>query len=107
MRLRPWNSADCARIYEIANDPDVRRASFSTAVIPYASHIQWFERALAEERPYHIIDVGGAVAGYVRFDGEEITIALAKEYRGKGLAVQAIEAACELHLDPVVARIRP
>lgn len=104
--LRLWTPDDCDRIYAIANHPSVRSVSIDTESIPISVHLEWFQLAIQEARPYFAIDVAGVVAGYVRFDRGEMTIAIAPEYRGRGLATPAIRAACELRSEPVVARVR-
>ena len=105
-RLRAWTPADCDRVHAIANHPSVRRVSIDSKNIPLSDHREWFQLAIDEVRPYFAIDVEGVVAGYVRFDEGEIAIAIAPEYRGMGLAVPAIRAACEWWGKSVVARVR-
>lgn len=106
--LRPWQSTDCRLVYEVANDPSVRVASLDSEPIPYETHEQWFNSALADPtRRCFVIDVDGEAAGYVRVERGEISIALSPAFRGRGLATAAISTACELLGQPVVAHILP
>ena len=91
--LRPWVADDRHAIYEIATDPEARRFALREGTIPWEEHSAWFGRALAEGRPYFVIEVGGEVAGYVRFDEGTVSIALHPAHRGRGLASKALSRA--------------
>lgn len=119
--LRPATPADVDRVYAWANDPITRASSFSSAEIPYAEHVAWFNQQLERgdrnlliasiaKDPPHPIAV-------IRLDraAEQgicvISINVAPEARGRGLGIAALEAAnacaAELGFSQIQALIRP
>jgi UDP-2,4-diacetamido-2,4,6-trideoxy-beta-L-altropyranose hydrolase len=98
IRLRRARPDDVRRLFEWANDPAVRAASFSTEPISWETHVDWFERKIGQNRNLLFIaeDENGAALGQIRFDLKgseaELNLSLAKEKRGVGLAVPLIEA---------------
>lgn len=98
--LRPVTAADRDRLLAWANDPEARAASFRTEPISAEAHDLWFAASLASEsRHLWIVEVEGAPAGVVRLDrdgGEEgagvVSINLAPEQRGRGLAAPTLRA---------------
>jgi UDP-2,4-diacetamido-2,4,6-trideoxy-beta-L-altropyranose hydrolase len=98
VRLRGARPDDVRLLWEWANDPEVRAASFSSAPIPWETHVAWFAEKIDRSGSLIFIaeDEGGTPFGQIRFDlkgGEaELNLSLAKEKRGMGLAVPLIEA---------------
>ncbi len=116
--LRPVSADDRELVWRIANSPEVRAMSGSTADIPWDGHCTWFERQLATPLPpfYVICNVSGEPAGYVRFSIENgeavISIALDAKWRNRGMGAKAIELGCAqlramLPSIPVAAFVRP
>ena len=117
--LRPARPDDCRLVFDWANDPATRAASFHSEVIAFEDHARWYEGSLGGTRRYlRIAELDAAPVGLVRFDRldadetrAEIGINLAPEHRGRRLAVPILLAATEeasaLGLRTVVARIRP
>ncbi|EGY25805.1 acetyltransferase family protein [Desulfovibrio sp. A2] len=116
--LRPVSPDDREIIWRIANSPDVRAVSCTTADIPWEEHCRWFERQLASTAPlfYTVCDMDGSPAGYVRFavekDAAVISTALAAHMRGRGLGTAAIVLGCqrcrrEHPTLPIVAMVHP
>jgi RimJ/RimL family protein N-acetyltransferase len=99
---------DAGLLHRWANDPDTRRWSFTTDPIPWDVHIAWLEGALREGVLLIGEDESGPV-GSVRFDANgEMSITVAPERRGRGLARQMLDSA--LQYSParrVVAYVRP
>ena len=98
-RLRRAQANDIRLLWQWANDPGVRAASFSSAPIPWETHAAWFAQKLGPDKSLILIaeDGEGTPCGQIRFDfrhdGEaELNISLAKEKRGCGLGVRMIEA---------------
>ena len=95
LSLRRATSSDSRMLWEWANDPAVRAASFSTDLIPWENHRQWFDKKL-EDIKCHIFvaEEDSAPAGQVRFDCEEsdavVDVHLAPGQRGKGLGRELI-----------------
>lgn len=100
--LRSVAPEDREIIWRIANSPEVRAVSCSSADIPWEDHCRWFERQLASTAAlfYTVCDPDGSAAGYVRFTVEKgaaaISTALDAQHRGRGLGTAAIVQGCRL-----------
>jgi len=103
--LRPISSDDCRLIFDWANEPSVRNASFSSSPISWETHVAWFERALNDENLVLWIAENnlGIPVGQVRFTLEHheatISISLDHAHRGKGYGVELIKQASTCILD--------
>ena len=89
-RLRQARQDDCKLLWNWANEPTVRAASFSTEPIPWDDHAAWFTSRLGNPGclTYVGLDENDVPIGQVRFDVEhdeaEISVSVASEHRGKG-----------------------
>ncbi len=104
-------------IFEWANDPDVRAASFHSEPITIDVHKSWFRKMLG--RPdSHLLIVerahDGVPVGQFRLDGPtgEVSVSIGREFRARGLGVGAIRAgvshlANSVRPSRLVASIRP
>ncbi len=97
LRLRPAQLDDSRSLWEWANDPAVRAASFSSALISWESHVAWFAEKLAQGRSLILIaeDDSPTPCGQIRFDvradGDwEVDVTVAATMRGRGLAGRLI-----------------
>jgi RimJ/RimL family protein N-acetyltransferase len=101
IRLRRACAEDCRQIWEWANDPAVRAASFSTDPIPWENHVAWFRRKLDDPRHLFFVasDSRNRLIGQARCDLAEtegtLSISLAGEFRGQGYGQLLIRAAAE------------
>ena len=91
IELRAAVGADEHDLFELANDPEVRRASFSTRPITAREHHAWLARLLSEPRRMLLVARNQCeLVGQIRFDSDGdrgvVSIALTKPYRGLGLA---------------------
>lgn len=90
LRLRRARPDDARRIWEWTNDPETRRASFSSDPIPWEKHMQWFERLLQDPQQECLmaVDAEGNPIGQLRFamenDDATLSINIAPGRRGKG-----------------------
>lgn len=96
LRLRRATSENCRLLWGWANDPAVRKASFSSEPIPWDSHVAWFAAHLASPN-YHIfigIDPSDQPIGQVRFavegDTAVISVSLDAGSRNKGYSSKLI-----------------
>jgi RimJ/RimL family protein N-acetyltransferase len=87
--LREASERDLDLLYGWANDPEVRKNSFSTAQIPYLEHQEWFQGLLLDStRKQYIYMAGRIPVGQIRVavqgDGAEVSYSIGKEWRGQG-----------------------
>lgn len=117
VRLRLAVPEDALLLWEWANDPDVRRWSFTPDPISWVGHVHWFAGKLAEPDCLFLLAADGdAPIGQIRFDfgGTKavVSVSLAPQARGRGYAAAVLRAACREALSArpvgsVVALIRP
>ena len=93
---------DCRLLWEWANDPGVRAASFHTSKIPWAEHAAWFAQKLdsADALIYIAEDQHGKPVGQFRLewlrDGNaRVDVSVAPERRGSGIAALLILKAAQ------------
>jgi UDP-2,4-diacetamido-2,4,6-trideoxy-beta-L-altropyranose hydrolase len=99
LQLRRAVERDCRLLWEWANDPEVRAASFSSAPIPWEIHVRWYTERLRGEWCFMFIaeNSAGETMGQIRFDRREdgefnVGVSVAKASRGRGMAVSLIQA---------------
>lgn len=99
VRARPAEQADVRLVFEWANDPLTRAMSFHPEPISWAEHERWFRRAMSTDGLlFLIVEVEEGEAwlpcGQVRIDQDNtVSISIAPDYRGRGLAVPALREA--------------
>lgn len=103
-------------LFEWANDPATRAASFDTAPIPWETHVAWLDRKLASsDCRVYILSLERErerPVGVVRFDGvlgeqADISVTVAPEARGRGLASRLLDASVKALLESTpVRRVR-
>jgi UDP-2,4-diacetamido-2,4,6-trideoxy-beta-L-altropyranose hydrolase len=95
IRLRPASAADEWLYHWWANDPQVRRQSFTSAAIPLADHRLWFQRRLDSPLAllWVLVDQDGLPLGQIRFERASVEdtravigFSLDPAARGRGLA---------------------
>lgn len=112
MQLRPATGDDARLLFEWANDPQTRAASFNSDPIAWDTHVDWLQRRLNDrDTRIWIGEVDGDPVGQVRFQrdgGEwEISVVVAPDARGNGHAASLIAAGTRELGEPIVARIKP
>jgi UDP-2,4-diacetamido-2,4,6-trideoxy-beta-L-altropyranose hydrolase len=109
--LRPATFADSAAMLAWQREPGVRRFSKTPRAPERAEHEAWLARRLADPLagPFEIVEADGEPAGVLRFDreavGEEayrVSILVAPEAQGRGVARRALEAGGRLMADAVL-----
>ncbi len=117
-KLRAATAEDMELLYEWANDPEVRKSSFSQDPIPLEDHKKWFDALLKDDKKIQLIlERDDTPIGQVRFhmDGDEASIhySIAPGERGKGYGKLLIEmASAELHkthpeIKKILAGVKP
>jgi UDP-2,4-diacetamido-2,4,6-trideoxy-beta-L-altropyranose hydrolase len=101
LRLRRAEESDCRLLWEWANDPVVRAASFSSEYIPWEHHQDWFGAKLADPNAvlYLAANPDNVSIGQVRYQVQgpraQLSVSLAPEFRGKGYGNRIIAMATE------------
>lgn len=96
LSLRVARESDCRLLFEWAEDPFTRAASFHSAAISWEDHVRWFAERLQDQRS--VIYIGenaeGEPVGVVRFQikGESaaLSVNVAPEFRGRGCGRELI-----------------
>jgi RimJ/RimL family protein N-acetyltransferase len=98
LELRPAEPGDEGLLLGWANDPDTRAASRAHEPIPAADHHRWLERRLTtpDDARIWIGETDGVPIGVVRVerrapDAFEVSITVAPDARGRGLARPLLE----------------
>lgn len=101
LTLRRATLDDAQLLWEWANEPRVREASFHSAPIPWPEHLCWFQSKLASETCVQFIalDAMATPVGQIRFDLAEdqalTSISVAAAYRGMGYSAAIIRLGVE------------
>lgn len=99
IEVRPAVSADAAVLLRWRNDPATRAVSRTTGRVRWEDHVAWLERVLeSPDRLLLVAEADGHRIGTVRFDALEedrweVSITLAPQVRGRGLAAGLLAAA--------------
>jgi RimJ/RimL family protein N-acetyltransferase len=96
--MRPVREDDSRRVWEWANDKDVRDASFNSDPIPWETHTRWFDGRRNDPRvTMWIVEMGGAPVGVIRFEPLDVeglvSVTLDKNVRGQGWGPKIISLA--------------
>jgi UDP-2,4-diacetamido-2,4,6-trideoxy-beta-L-altropyranose hydrolase len=95
--IRTATQVDCLGLWELANDPTVRKNSFSPRPIPLEDHRQWYRHKLQSTDTFmYVLDVSGVVAGQIRYDKveencAEVHFSVHSGFRGRSLGRKMIE----------------
>lgn len=109
--FRKVNKEDCFKIFEIANDEDVRKNSFNSEKIPLDNHKIWFNKILNDDSvDFYVLEYMGNLIGQLRLDFDAdfpvISISLNKKYRGLGLSKVLLSKGLELVEGKVIAYVK-
>lgn len=96
LALRSAAPGDCAFLFRLANDPDVRWQSFTREAITWSGHKRWYEGKLQDSRTrFYLLDVRGLSVGQIRFDLHEGTARIGYSLdllaRGRGWGTRLVE----------------
>jgi RimJ/RimL family protein N-acetyltransferase len=111
VRLREARSNDAELLFTWRNDPETRRQSRDTEAVDWEDHLEWLVKVLeAPDRLLLIaVDDQGPI-GTIRFDfvdkRAEISVTVAPERRGEGLAASLVREGTQGVDAPVDAWIR-
>lgn len=111
VEVRPASLSDARRLWRWANDPDTRRWSLTPDPIRWDDHVVWLRQVLNDPDRRLLVgfdDYGevGAVRFDVAVDECEVSITVAPECRGAGMARPLLSAAlAHSPRESVVARV--
>lgn len=109
--FRPVQKKDCLSIFHIANDGEVRKASFNSEKILLEDHKKWFNHILNNDSvEFYVLEFQNELIGQLRLDFDEefpvISISLNKKYRGLGLSKILLSKGLKLIDGKVIAYIK-
>ena len=109
--FRPIHKEDCLKIFEIANEDEVRQYSFNSDKIPLEDHKKWFNNILnGHSVKFYVLEYEDDLIGQLRLDFDEeypvVSISLNKKYRGLGLSKTLLNKGLELIEGKVIAYIK-
>ena len=109
--FRSVQKEDCLKIFEIANDDEVRKSSFNSEKIPLENHKKWFANILNDDSvKFYVLEYEDDLIGQLRLDFDEeypvISISLNRKYRGLGLSKILLSKGLELIDGTVIAYIK-
>ncbi|MFH0898174.1 MAG: GNAT family N-acetyltransferase, partial [bacterium] len=92
-KISPAKKTDIKDLFELANDPIVRKNSLNQETILWENHVPWFAKKLEnKDTIFYVLQTNtGRFVGYVRFDedddlqGHVISVALVQNFRGYGI----------------------
>jgi RimJ/RimL family protein N-acetyltransferase len=88
--IRQATPADAKNLWKWKNNYDMRRFSIKTTkLIRYQDHLDWLKNHL---RYICVIEYFDLPVGSVRVEHNEISIMLDEDYRGRGIAYEALES---------------
>ncbi len=100
--LRAARPDDSERVRQLNNDPGVRAVSRNAAPIMTDQHQRWFLERLIDSATaiYMIVDESGSSIGVIRLEHRgshsEVSLAIDRDERGRGVGRAAIRAAVAL-----------
>lgn len=102
MVLRNATKSDCRLLWQWVNEPSVRASAFSSNIIPWETHVAWFNWKLSNSEDFVFIGLLEETIpiGQIRFEFDEhnealVDISIDVEYQGKGLGTELIKAGVE------------
>lgn len=110
-KFREATIDDCLKIFEIANDDDVRESSFNSDKIRLDDHKNWFKNILNEDTvQFYVLEYGDDLIGQLRLEFDEdypvVSISLNKKYRGLGLSKVLLSKGIKLIDGKIIAYIK-
>lgn len=106
IKFRLATERDSKKLFELRNDETVREASVNKEMIAWENHATWLSMVLKNELIflYIVYNDQSPFIGQVRFDKKdknlvEISVSVAKQFRGQGLGLEIIKKGVRFFLD--------
>ena len=113
LKLRKAQYGDVQAVYNLSNDPFVRKNSINQASIPFCQHERWFDERLTDPNTLFYIaeDEVGNFVGQARFQKDcdfwIVSISVVSQFRGKHLSgILLSEALKQSNVAPIRAIVR-
>lgn len=99
LTLRTARPADRGLLFAWANDPSVRKHSFSPEPITWTDHCAWFAGRMSDPRSHmFVMEAAGLPVGQARFDlddtGAVLDYSIDPAFRGRGWGAALLSIAC-------------
>jgi RimJ/RimL family protein N-acetyltransferase len=98
LAFRPATDDDAEVLFRWANDPTTREASFDSSPIEWQRHVAWLNQKRSSPGCLLLMaEIGSDAVGVVRFDIDgdaTVSVTIAPEHRGQGLAARVIRGGC-------------
>lgn len=113
LSLRAATQDDAQRLFDWRNDPVTRAMAIQTDPVPWDGHVGWLTASLANPRRRLLIGLSdGVPMGTLRFDLSDeilVSITLAPDHRGRGLALPLLTAGIDTLDRPtrLLAQVKP
>lgn len=99
LKIKKAEINDAKYLFALANDPETRKNSFSSELIDWDSHINWFEQKLNDQNSFiYIVTKEDKNIGTVKFEIKDevvIGVTVDPDHRGFGLGAFIIEKGCQ------------
>ncbi len=90
-------------VFDLSNDPIVRKASFNTKLIEYEQHCKWYSKTILDKNIlFFLVFEAEEFVGQIRFKRETeqskecvISLSITKSFRGKHIAKQFMKVGIE------------
>ncbi len=110
--LRTFRASDMPQIYSWQQAPQIRQYARTPTAPTWDEHQAWFQRMLTSEDHNYIIEWHARPAGMIRLtenspDEWEVSILVAKDYHGLGIASHALKLLQQSHKVNMLAEIDP
>ena len=111
LTMRPATRADADFLRSLRNESDVVSASRTDQPVDAATHAAWLSNSLASRtRRLFVVCLDSQPIGQARLDsvadGEWVSIALAADYRGKGLGTEVLRTVKAVARGDLLAEVR-
>ena len=107
IKIRKALLEDSEFLFNLRNEESVRKVSGNPNIIPWENHQAWFKKRLVNPKSIiFIIELEGQSIAQTRYDlggngtaldgsDAEVSIAVAKDFRGKGLGTEILKKTAE------------
>lgn len=94
--VRRAREDDKKAVFELSNDPEVRRYSINKEAISWEEHVEWFSARIKDpESDFLVAEAGGKFVAQARYKPEGsrtvVSLSIVGAFRGKGLSTEILK----------------